>query len=99
MGDPHRAEVTLWEGVLTNPENPRFAAWLVEVYRRIDASSCALPPAGNSPDLACPLVHEQVCSASVNVTRRLREIGQQGAAGRFLETGTKEIGCPAEQYR
>ena len=99
MGDPHRAEVTLWEGLLANPENSRFAGWLVELYRHADAASCALGTAGNAPDLSCPLVRDQACTASANVARRFRNAGRPSDAARFLENGTKQFGCPAGQYQ
>jgi len=96
MGNPYRAEVTLWEGLLVQPENTRFAAWLVDVYARSRDSSCALQsqPGRLPVNLACPLVHEQVCAASVNMTSLYRARGEPGMAARIRDAGISEFGCP-----
>jgi tetratricopeptide (TPR) repeat protein len=99
MGNSYSAEITLWEGLLVYPGNPHYAAWLVDVYGRNNAGSCALRSLTDSSQLniACPLVHEQVCAASLNLARMFRDSGQQSAAARFRDVGIADFGCPPEQ--
>ena len=91
MGDPRQAAIVLIEGLLVDKSNGKLAAELVELYRQTDPLSCAVLNAGGaaSLNLACPLVHDQVCTAFRNVNRLYMRIGQAPMAA-------SEAGCPAE---
>jgi hypothetical protein len=99
-GDTHRAETTLWEGLLADPGNQHFSTWLVDIYQRSNPGSCALQqqPGGWALNSGCPLVHEQVCSASANVVRTFRDRRQDAAAAELRNTGVTQFGCPATLY-
>jgi tetratricopeptide (TPR) repeat protein len=83
MGDPRRAAITLIEGLLVDKGNRKLASELVELYRETDPGSCA-----PSLDPACPLVHDQVCTAVRNVKQLYMRMGQAPAA-------VSEAGCTA----
>jgi tetratricopeptide (TPR) repeat protein len=83
MGDPRRAAIALIEGLLVNKGNGKLAAELAELYRQTDPGSCAA-----SLDPACPLVHDQVCTAVRNVKQLYKRMGQEQMA-------VSEAGCPA----
>ena len=83
MGDPRRAAITLIEGLLVDKGNRKLAAELVELYRETDPGSCA-----PSLDPACPLVHDQVCTAIRNVKQLYLRMGQAPMA-------VSEAGCTA----
>jgi tetratricopeptide (TPR) repeat protein len=83
MGDPQRAAITLIEGLLVDKGNRKLASELVELYRETDPGSCA-------PSLApaCPLVHDQMCTAIRNVKQLYMRMGQAPMA-------VSEAGCAA----
>jgi tetratricopeptide (TPR) repeat protein len=83
MGDPRRAAITLIEGLLVDKGNRKLASELVELYRETDPGSCA-----PSLDPACPLVHDQVCTAVRNVKQLYMRMGQAPMA-------VSEAGCTA----
>jgi hypothetical protein len=99
-GDTHRAEVTLWEGLLADPGNQHFSTWLVDMYQHTNPGSCALQqqPGGWALNPGCPLVHDQVCSASANVVRTFRERRQDAQAAELRNTGVTQFGCPAALF-
>ena len=67
------------EGLLLDKSNGKLAAELVELYRQTDPGSCAVLDAGGafSLNLACPLVHDQVCTAIRNVKQIYRGMGRE----------------------
>jgi len=73
MGDNHRAAVTLIEGLLIDPGRTALAQTLAGLYRETAPGSCALKV--SSIDLECPMVHEEVCVASANLTAWFRQGG------------------------
>jgi hypothetical protein len=99
-GDTQRAETTLWEGLLADPSNPHFSTWLVDMYQHANPGSCALQqqPGGWALNPGCPLVHDQVCSASANVVRTFRERRQDAQAAELRNTGVTQFGCPPALY-
>jgi tetratricopeptide (TPR) repeat protein len=97
MGDPQQAAITLIEGLLVDKSNGKLAAELVELYRQTDPGSCALGDAGGAPSLnpACPLVHDQVCTAFRNVKQLYMHMGQEPMAADTGRKAISEAGCPA----
>jgi tetratricopeptide (TPR) repeat protein len=98
MGDPQRAAITLIEGLIVDKSQTKLAAELVDLYRQTDPRSCALHDAGGalSLDPACPLVHDQVCTAFRNVKRLYMRMGQEPLAAGIGRRAVSEAGCPAE---
>ena len=90
MGDPRQAAIALIEGLLVDKSNGKLASQLVELYRQTDPGSCALGDAGGLPSLnpACPLVHDQVCTAVRNVNQLYMRMGRAPMA-------VSEAGCTA----
>jgi tetratricopeptide (TPR) repeat protein len=99
MGDPQQAAITLIEGLLVDKSYTRLASELVDLYRQTEPRSCALHNAGGalSPNLACPLVHDQVCTAFRNVKRLHMQMGQEPMAASTGRRAVSEAGCPAER--
>ncbi|MGA2771732.1 MAG: DUF1736 domain-containing protein [Bryobacteraceae bacterium] len=91
MGDPQRAAITLIEGLIVDKSQTKLASELVALYRQTDPGSCAL-----SLDPACPLVHDQVCTAFRNVKRLYMRMGQEPLAAGIGRRAVSEAGCPAE---
>jgi tetratricopeptide (TPR) repeat protein len=91
MGDPQRAAITLIEGLIVDKSQTKLASELVALYRQTDPGSCAL-----SLDPACPLVHDQVCTAFRNVKRLYMRMGQEPLAAGIGRRAVSDAGCPAE---
>ena len=100
-GDNRQAEITLMEGLVTDPSATIFASELVDLYTKSDPLSCAVRrgQSGASLELACPLVREQLCSAARNVTMRNAKSGRREEALATARTAVQEMGCPAEMFR
>jgi tetratricopeptide (TPR) repeat protein len=90
MGDPRRAAITLIEGLLVDRNNGKLASQLVTLYQQTEPRSCAVTNTGGSLSLdpACPLVHDQVCTAIRNVKQLYLRMGQAPMA-------VSEAGCTA----
>ena len=90
MGDPRRAAITLIEGLLVDRNNGKLASQLVTLYQQTEPRSCAVTNTGGSLSLdpACPLVHDQVCTAIRNVKQLYLRMGQAPMA-------VSEAGCAA----
>jgi hypothetical protein len=101
LGDPHRAAITLMEGLIVDTTYTRFATGLVDVYRQWDARGCALRDMGGqaSVNLECPIVREDVCTASRNVVDFYMQVGQGARAAETARTAVSSLGCPAAMFR
>ena len=99
MGDPRQAAITLIEGVLVDKSYTRLASELVELYRQTDPGNCALNGAGGTLSLnpACPLVHDQMCTAFRNVKRLYMQMGQEPMAASTGRRAVSEGGCMASE--
>ena len=97
MGDPRQAAIVLIEGLLVDKSYTRLGSELVELYQRTEPGSCALLNAGGRPSLnpACPLVHDQVCTAFRNVKQLYMKMGQEPMAASTGQRAVSEAGCPA----
>jgi len=100
LGDPQQAAITLFEGLVIDPSHRQFASGLADLYRRTEPESCAIQHVGASVrlNLACPLVHSQLCTASRNVARLYRQKGQDPLAASTVRGAVGELGCPAELF-
>jgi tetratricopeptide (TPR) repeat protein len=99
MGDPRQAAIVLIEGLLVDNSYTKLASELVELYRQTDPRSCAVRDAGGalSLDPACPLVHDQVCTAFRNVKQLYMQMGQEPMAVGTARRAVSEAGCPASE--
>jgi hypothetical protein len=100
LGDRDGTAIALMEGVVLKPEATRLVASLLAVYRDSYPASCAIAQSagGSSIDLACPLVHRHLCTASHNVASAFRSHGRLAKAAATANTAIAEIGCPAELF-
>ena len=99
MGDPRQAAIVLIEGLLVDKSYTKLASELVELYRQTSPGSCALlnTPGAPSLDPACPLVHEQICTAFGNVQQLFLRMGQEPMAASTARRAVSEAGCPASE--
>jgi hypothetical protein len=97
MGDPRQAAIVLIEGLLVDKSYTKLASELVALYRQTEPGSCALLNAGGALSLnpACPLVHDQVCTAFRNVKQLYMQMGQEPMAVSTGRRAVSEAGCPA----
>ena len=97
-GQPRKAAITLLEGLIVDSTYTRFAAGLAPLYQQIDPNGCAVRRAGGAVNLNldCPMVHDDVCTASGNVARAYRKMDQTSAADRTVRTAIQQLGCPAQ---
>ncbi|HLK69475.1 MAG TPA: DUF1736 domain-containing protein [Bryobacteraceae bacterium] len=99
-GDTHNGEIALWEGILADPGNQHISGWLLDLYQRSEAGSCALQPqpGGWAMNPSCPLVHDELCSASAAVFRNFQGRGLAPQAAELRNAGISQFGCSAELY-
>lgn len=100
-GDNRQAAITLMEGLVTDPSVTVFASELVDLYTRTEPQSCALRQGngGASLDLACPLVHDELCEGARNVAVRFANTGKRADGYATARTAVEEMGCPASLFR
>jgi lipopolysaccharide biosynthesis regulator YciM len=100
-GDNRQAAVTLMEGLVTDPSVTVFASELVDLYTRTEPQSCALRQGNgrSSLDLACPLVHDELCEGARNVALRYANTGKRADGYATARTAVEEMGCPASLFR
>ncbi len=101
QGDNNQVAITLMEGIGMHMEYTRFAQELVELYKKTAPDSCALTaaPAGSNLNLACPMVHTQLCTATHNVVVLYNDLGQPEAAANTARSAVATLGCPVEMFR
>ncbi len=70
---------------------------LVSIYRQIDPAGCAVQKdsSGESLNLACPMVRDDLCGASRNVARTYAKRNQTVEAASIRRVAVQELGCPA----
>jgi tetratricopeptide (TPR) repeat protein len=100
-GEPRKAAVTLLEGLIVDTTYTRFATGLVQIYKQIDPQGCAVRGTGSAVNLnlECPMVHQDVCTASGNVARAYRKANQFPAAQRTVQIAVGQLGCPAQMFQ
>ena len=68
---------------------------LVDLYAQIDPAGCSVTAAGAGRDLnpECPLVHNDICSASRAVVGHYLQRGLEADAAKSLRVAKEELGC------
>jgi protein O-mannosyl-transferase len=76
-GDTRNAAISLAEGAILGSNRDRFLSELVALYRETDPRGCAVRIGPRFADLNrdCPIVREDLCTASRNVAGLYRETG------------------------
>ncbi|MGB7761327.1 MAG: hypothetical protein WBL61_15965 [Bryobacteraceae bacterium] len=94
-GEPHKAALALMESLAVDPNQPEVRETLVELYRQVDPRGCAVTlqdgAASLNPD--CPLVHDDICSASGNLIRNDLRRGRQDEAASIRSLAQNSLGC------
>ena len=100
-GDNRQAEITLMEGLVTDPTVTAFASELVDLYTKAEPQSCAIRQAGagTTLDLNCPAVRDQLCAAARNVAVLHVQAGRRDEAATTVRTAVGEMGCPASLFQ
>ena len=96
-GDPRHAAAALVEALAVDPKRVNLISTLVELYGQVDPKGCAVSHAGGAVSLNqdCPLVHQDICSASHNVIANYLRRGQQFEADSIRRVAEKDLGCAA----
>ena len=73
----------------------------MDLYKDTEPASCAVTSGQGAATikLACPLVHDQLCTAAEGVFRLQAETLRLPESTRMAQTATHELGCPAERFR
>jgi tetratricopeptide (TPR) repeat protein len=95
QGEPHKAALALMESLAANANQPEVGPMLVDLYQRIDSQGCAVSHEGGPPNLnpECPLVHNDICSATGNLIANYRRRGQQFEADSVRSLAEQALGC------
>jgi len=96
-GEPRKAAQALVEALAMDPNRPRVASSLIELYGEIDPHGCSVTHEGGAPSLNpdCPLVHGDICAASGNAMRNFLRRGQREEADSIRRVAERDLGCPA----
>jgi len=98
MGTPRQATVVLTEAVWLNPDQPRLASELLELYRQTEPRSCAVLESGStrSLNMDCPLVKDRLCTGLRDLARLAAAAAKPELAAQVEGVASREMGCPAE---
>jgi hypothetical protein len=97
VGEFRKAALALVEALEVDSKRPQIAEKLLGVYKRIDPAGCAVQKdaGGESLNLACPMVHEDICAASKNVVQNYLRRNQTAEAAAIRRVATQDLGCAA----
>lgn len=100
-GQTHKAAMALVEALAVDSRRMRLASKLVAFYSEIDPAGCSVSREGGTSGLNvnCPLVHDDICTASRNVSRTYLHTGQQSEAAAIQRTAIQELGCAAALFQ
>ena len=93
LGRPDAAIVALWQAfaIDTSTESERA---LMLAYREAYPGGCAETSHGSmKPNLNCPLLRAQACSAYEGLVRALGETGLADKAHQYQQTAVHDYGC------
>jgi protein O-mannosyl-transferase len=94
---PRKAAQAFVEALLMDSSRTHLNQTLVSLYTKIDPQGCAVSRDGGSPSLniACPMVHEDICAASRNVAQNYDRRNQTQEAASIRGVATTDLGCTA----
>jgi tetratricopeptide (TPR) repeat protein len=96
LHDRDGAAIALMEGLIIEPEQPKFASGLVDLYRT-GPSGCAIGAGGSTLNLACPLVRQHLCAAAGRVRDLYLRRDMRADARKVRDTAVQTFGCPMPQ--
>jgi tetratricopeptide (TPR) repeat protein len=96
MRQPAQAAISLLEGLAVYSGKTALVNQLTELYRSTAPESCALNRTGAAAtiNLNCPLVHDQMCTASTNMVAMLTAMHDPASAGAIAQNAAQNYGCP-----
>ncbi|MGO4880610.1 MAG: glycosyltransferase family 39 protein [Bryobacteraceae bacterium] len=94
-GEPHKAALALMESLAANAGQPEVGPMLVNLYQQIDPQGCAVSRQDGMPVLNpdCPLVHNDICTATRNLIGNYLRKGQQFEADSVRGLAERDLGC------
>ena len=95
MHQPERAAISLLEGIAVNSGQTALINDLTYLYQMTAPESCALnrTAAGATVNLNCPLVHDQLCTASHNMAEMFTAMHDPASAGAIAQNAARNYGC------
>jgi tetratricopeptide (TPR) repeat protein len=97
-GQPEDAATALMEGMLLTSDMG-LRQELMALYRAASGeNACAITTGPNGPAInpKCPLVHRNLCEASVDAVRIRVQTGRKDLAAELKRSFLNDYGCPAE---
>jgi tetratricopeptide (TPR) repeat protein len=97
LRQPEQAAISLLEGRAVDSTQTALVSALTQLYQETVPQSCALTrtAAGIALNLACPLVHGELCTASHNVTEMFTGMRDTSSAAAVAQNAVRNYGCPA----
>ncbi len=97
-GEPRKAAFALVEALVADPGRTQLTPRLVALYSSADPGGCAVSREGGAPglNLQCPLVQNDICTASGKVIAVHEQWGHRWEAAAMRRTAVNELGCSAE---
>jgi hypothetical protein len=93
LGRPDAALVALWQTFAIDRSTESERA-LILAYREAYPGGCAeTSPGSMKPNLNCPMLRAQVCSAYEGLVRALGEAGLADKADQYRQTASHDYGC------
>ena len=94
-GANDKAAEALIEGTNLQPQSAALRRQLVDFYQEMAPGSCALQSAagGLTPDPACPMVHEHLCTASLYTMALQQRMGKFAATAYTQNRMYHDLGC------
>lgn len=95
MKRPDQAAISLLEGVAVGAQPAVMAKELTQLYQETEPGSCALTgtAAAVTLNLACPMVHEQLCAASEHMTDLFLSMHDAASAAAIAQNAARNYGC------
>jgi protein O-mannosyl-transferase len=100
-GDNRRGAAAYMEGLVVDPTFTALTSELVKYYSQTEPRSCAVQQAGGSTsiNLACPLVHDDLCAGARNAAEYYVQGDERPKALQVANTAIRELGCPADLFK
>jgi tetratricopeptide (TPR) repeat protein len=96
MRQPGDAAISLLEGLAVSSQSALLSD-LTQLYRETAPQSCALN--GTAVNWNCPLVHDQLCTASHNVVAMFTAMRDPSSAATIAQNAIRNYGCPAAMFQ
>jgi tetratricopeptide (TPR) repeat protein len=96
MRQPGAGAISLLEGLAVYAGRSDLVKELTQLYQATAPETCALnrAAAGVTVNLNCPLVHDQLCTASHNMVEMFTAMRDPSSAGAIAQNAAQNYGCP-----